>query len=320
MGDPLNLAQCIRQSSARIMEQAGHVSVECVADFVRNNLLRHVKTEIRWDSGDFHYCQDAQFDGPLTCQYVMILDGLNFCFWPTPGMEYEHLARGLKQALEQDPTILDAHRLATIDSKVVASWFAPFHPNQLVERTLRVQEIGLVLLRYFDGLAFNLVNQANHSAVELLRLLQMYFTGFQDHALYKGEQVYFYKRAQILIGDVWAAYGCRKTGFASFHDMDQLTMFADYRVPQLLHSRGVLAYSKTLEDKVLQKETIASGSELECEIRAATIHAVERIKQELETEHNIRLLVIQIDWILWQLGEEKKEVLHPHHRVHSIYY
>lgn len=29
-------------------------------------------------------------------QYLLVLDALNFCFWPQPGLEYEHLARGLK--------------------------------------------------------------------------------------------------------------------------------------------------------------------------------------------------------------------------------
>ena len=31
-----------------------------------------------------------------TAQYLLALDALNFCFWPQPGLEYEHLARGLK--------------------------------------------------------------------------------------------------------------------------------------------------------------------------------------------------------------------------------
>jgi hypothetical protein len=43
--------------------------------------------------------------------------------------------------------------------------------------------------------------------------------------VYRGEQVHFYKRAQILVGDVWAAYGRRTSGVASFHDIGKLTMF-----------------------------------------------------------------------------------------------
>lgn len=39
--------------------------------------------------------------------------------------------------------------------------------------------------------------------------------------------VSFYKRVQILISDVWGA--CEGQGFGEFHDIDTITMFADYR-------------------------------------------------------------------------------------------
>lgn len=42
-----------------------------------------------------------------------------------------------------------------------------------------------------------------------------------------GRQVFLYKRAQIFVGDVYGAYGGK--GLGAFWDVDQLTMFADYR-------------------------------------------------------------------------------------------
>jgi hypothetical protein len=88
-----------------------------------------------------------------------------------------------------------------------------------------------------------MVMQANGSAVRLVELIIRYFPGFRDTAVYRGRLVHFYKRAQILVGDLWAAYGrplltgdpadLQKTIYG-FNDMDQLTMFADYRVPQIL--------------------------------------------------------------------------------------
>lgn len=39
--------------------------------------------------------------------------------------------------------------------------------------------------------------------------------------------VAIYKRAQILIADIWSSF--RGTGFGEFHDIDTITMFADYR-------------------------------------------------------------------------------------------
>merc|ERR1712224_291008 len=54
-------------------------------------------------------------------------------------------------------------------------------------------------------------------------------------------------------------------------------MFADYRVPQILRPFGALRYSEALAAKVDGKHMIASGSEEEVEIRAATVQAVEII-------------------------------------------
>lgn len=39
--------------------------------------------------------------------------------------------------------------------------------------------------------------------------------------------VAIYKRAQILIADIWSSF--RGTGFGEFCDIDTITMFADYR-------------------------------------------------------------------------------------------
>ncbi|KAG3169170.1 hypothetical protein C6341_g11134 [Phytophthora cactorum] len=306
-------------SSAGALNGPYDAPVERLADKLGTKLSKDDRGVVTWDSGDFHYFEDVKQNGPLTCQYVFVLDALNFCFWPTQYMEYEHLARGLKTALLRDPHVLDADNLAMVTNETVTSWFHPFTPPQLDERRRKVREVGEVLQKFFDGQALNLIKKANFSAVEAIRLVLAYFPGFRDHALYKGEQVHFYKRAQILVGDVWAAYGRRTSGIASFHDIGKLTMFADYRVPQVLRPEGVLVYSSKLAELVDNKAEIPAGSEMELEIRAATIQAVEQIhKQMINRGHHLE--VIELDWLLWQIGEDNKEDLLPHHRTWSIYY
>lgn len=68
--------------------------------------------------------------------------------------------------------------------------------------------------------------------------------------------MFFYKRAQILVGDVWGAYGKHRGRDHpyGFYDIDQLTMFADYRIPQILRAKSVLIYSEELADKIDRKE------------------------------------------------------------------
>ena len=40
-------------------------------------------------------------------------------------------------------------------------------------------------------------------------------------------EVTIYKRAQILVADIWACCGAK--GYGEFKDIDVITMFADYR-------------------------------------------------------------------------------------------
>lgn len=86
-----------------------------------------------------------------------------------------------------------------------------------------------------------LILLANKSAVALLNILTSNFPNFQDHSIYKGHQIHFYKRAQILIGDIFGKFNGK--GLGEFIDIDQLTMFPDYRVPQILEAEGVFEYS-----------------------------------------------------------------------------
>ena len=73
-----------------------------------------------------------------------------------------------------------------------------------------------------------------------------------------------------MIGDIWAAYD-RPTDPDHpfyFRDIRELTMFADYRVPQILREYKILDYSKSLSIQIDQQLEIPSNSVIEIEIRA----------------------------------------------------
>lgn len=180
-------------------------------------------------------------------------DCLNFCFWPTPGLEYEHLAFGLKAAVQRDPLALSADRLATATEDTIRGWFSGFEIPQISERAAKLRELGCVLQAHFGGEAAMLVARAARSAARLVRLLTCLLPGFRDEALHKGRQCFFYKRAQILAADLWDAYGRPPIGSGSvyaFEDIGELTMFADYRVPQILTHLGVIEYEQALAAKI----------------------------------------------------------------------
>ena len=137
-----------------------------------------------------------------------------------------------------------------------------------------------------------------------------------------------YKRAQILVADLWAAFNGKDCG--QFDDIDHITIFPDYRIPQMLQSLGVLWYSPRLEGKIKRQETIEHGTDLEIEMRGCSIWAVELLRREmirLHPEAKGKVNAILIDFFLYDTckeqelaqGEKDEKVL-PHHRTRSIWY
>ena len=142
-----------------------------------------------------------------------------------------------------------------------------------------------------------------------------------------------YKRVQILVGDLWAAYNKSSTkthpdgsvNIYYFDDLDKLTMFADYRVPQILRNMNILEYSTELAGKIDSFTELYHGGHEEVEIRCCTIIAVERLKSQCNSilsdqKHDRLLYSIELDWLLWNKGEEIKDTILPHHRTLTIYY
>jgi hypothetical protein len=92
------------------------------------------------------------------------------------------------------------------------------------------------------------------------------FTCFNDVVSFENRRyVRFYKRAQICVADLWAAF--EGESFGEFEDIDKITMFADYRVPQILHSLGCLCYNPGLDHAIRQKKIIESGHFWEIQLR-----------------------------------------------------
>ncbi|KAK9863549.1 hypothetical protein WJX84_001183 [Apatococcus fuscideae] len=318
--DPLSR---VRKSAEVIRRAARQLAVstegiERAAQSLSIQTLSRLASPTAFDT-ELHYCDK----GPLTAQYLLVVDALNFCFWPEPQLNYEHLAAGVKVALREDAQSLSADRLAEIDGHGVQTLFGWPSPVPLqAKRAALLREIGTVLRQKYGGHAANLVRQADGSASALVRLMLDSFPGFRDTAVYRGQEVAFYKRAQIYVGDLWGAF--QGTGLGRFDDIAQLTMFADYRVPAVLREMEILHYSPALATKVDGQVVLEEGGEEELEIRGCTIAAVEMLRQCLEDKHGKTGQqlphTVQLDWWLWEIGEEAQQRHRPHHRTLTQFY
>jgi hypothetical protein len=93
---------------------------------------------------------------------------------------------------------------------------------------------------------------------------------------------------------------------------------------------GILKYSDELLNRLRSDPHLASGSELEVEIRACSIWAVELLRREMEQQCQTSetldidapLNAITIDFYLWTFAKEHQQEMAdiPIHKTRSVFY
>jgi len=74
--------------------------------------------------------------------------------------------------------------------------------------------------------------------------------------------------------------------------------------------------------QIIARKELQAGCPEEIEIRAATIQAVELLRDAIAHKHGGALapLIIQLDWWLWDMGERNRATDEPHHRTLTTNY
>ena len=277
----------------------------------------------QWDTA-LHFA-----DGTArTANFVLVLDALNFSFWGEPRWRvtyrerlldgYWALAAALRRAIEEGVPLLEAGYLASLTEPDLASILRGEGEIPLPEQRLaNLREVGRVLSAKYGGQFAAAIAAAQRSAVQLVRRIVADFPSFADVARYQRRAVRFYKRAQICVADLYGAFGGQQWGH--FADLDRLTAFADYKLPQIMRHYGMLEYSPALAERVDAAITIPAGSPEEVEIRAGTIWAVEYLRQTL-AERGRPARAFELDWYLWDLSQREPGAMRPYHHTRTIFY
>ncbi|KAL1667463.1 hypothetical protein GGF50DRAFT_48437 [Schizophyllum commune] len=396
--------------------------------------------------------------------WIFLISSLNFSFWseregtearygvkwqesctdtrPKVFTGYWSLVAALNRALSEGIPIIDPKFYADKEAcpdELIAHVFrrAPQSEEDiplLQERINIMRENGRILCENFGGSfvgfidAFHARHASQGTALDLVKMVTETFPFFRDETVFEGRRVCIWKRAQILVAELWAAFfpdalpesstpassssltssppstlsnnSLPPTSAATVpastptststtlaltpasrinaeiiptfasptppHPLfpgprgpaiGSLTMFADYRVPQVLHHLRILQYSPALERMLREYAYLENGSKEEVALRAGSVLAVERVREAIErrvavrnsiiggekTEGkrgdapeserggNIEVSSVLIDFYLWDLakrvesgaerieGIETAEVL-PAHRTRSIWY
>lgn len=283
--------------------------------------------------------------GPAAClRFIFTMDLLNFCFWSDRGdaerwkvrydgrdwTGYAAMVAGLRRALDEGVDITSSdfwqdEEACTLD--VLRGVFRSETEEEmplLAERLDVLREAGRVLYQRYECSVERLVESAEGSAGRLVNILARDFKFFRDETVWEEEKVRFLKRAQIFVADLWACFG-GEGEWADLDDVETLTAFADYRIPQMLYTLGAIYYSPPLETRIRRGDVLEAGGDWEVQIRGCSIRAVELIRREIVKEDPQAVVYpLLIDFFLYdeckKREEEEGALAIEHHRVRSVWY
>jgi len=261
---------------------------------------------------------------------AIVYNSINFCYWGEPkwrvqinGNFYDGssgLLRAVKKAIENGFNLLDPKYLKDLSEDDLAKILKGNVEIPLFQKRLDLlRELGKNLLEKYEGIFKNVVEKAGGEAVKIVKLLASDFPKvFNDIANYHGQEVKFYKRAQLVPAHL---FDLSKFGLISISlkGYNELTAFADYKVPQLLRKFGILEYTNELASKIDNKVEIPIGSDEEIEIRANTIWAIE-LATKILREKFPQANAAKVDGIFWFKGQIKSPDDKPYHRTKTIWY
>ncbi|TAK25954.1 MAG: hypothetical protein EPO26_00990 [Chloroflexota bacterium] len=313
----------VLSSVQRVVELSRYVHVdETAIDSAAPGLARRVVVP-EWDRSRHRIDATEQ-----TCNWLLVLDAVNFSFWGDPRWQvdvegqtldgYYALVAALSRATDEGIPIHDAAYLARLTIDDARRIFRGHNEIPMIDRRVEnLNEVGEVLLDRYEGQFARAIEEAGGSATRLVRSLVASFSYFDDVSEFKGVEVRFYKRAQLLVSDLYGAFAGESWG--RFTDLDQLTAFADYKLPQVLRRMGILTYLPSLDEKIEARFLLPAGSREEVEIRAHTVWAVDRLARALNRRGN-QIRPFELDWWLWHEGQRLGPGARKYHRTRTINY
>ncbi|KAK5871102.1 hypothetical protein PBY51_004001 [Eleginops maclovinus] len=266
---------------------------------------------------------------------------MNFSFWPeeetqqcevtykgTTYTGYMTLCAAITRAMEEGIPITDPKYFSQMSVEELGHVLRSDNetPMPMLQERHQVLTEGGRVLQEHGGSFRSFISRAGNNARKMVELIVEKIPSYKDEATFEGKRISLYKRAQILVADFWGVMEARGEG--DIINMDWLTMFADYRVPQALVFLGALRYTDTLMQVLNKGELLSSGDRREVEIRGCSIWSVELIKEHLfklvreRDGQTCNINSAVIDFYLWPYAKKHhKEMAHiPIHHTRCIYY
>jgi hypothetical protein len=251
---------------------------------------------------------------------------IGFCYWGSPRWQIEDEGTIYDGAiawlicLTRNPQFLQGEHLRKLDGETFTNATAGVDGVAMpmaAERLQLLQQLGEKLDHFTTLIANKATTSGAMAALDLAFYIGKHLPGFDDQLRYRGLTMPFLKRAQLLSNDLNLLFSEYNKPLV---ELNKLTAFADYKLPQLLREKGILIYDDLLARQIDEQTEIAAGSQAEIEIRANTIIAVERLRVEL-LRAQLHWDARQVDARLWLAAQNlDKAKTRPYHRCRTINY
>jgi hypothetical protein len=183
-------------------------------------------------------------------------------------------------------------------------------------QTRALRDLGRFLMDRHEGSAIRLVESAAGSAARLCETLAT-MPFFHDVQRYRGIDVHFFHRGQRFVLDIAAA--SHEDGLGRFDDMRELAPSSDAECALALRVAGALVHDAQLKDRVDHGEIVPAHSEREVEIRAATVHAADRLLAAVQSTRPATTAGDIDRWLRSRAREARAAGPEPH-RTRSVHY
>lgn len=284
-------------------------------------LMQDFKFELpTWDFPPF-YPQSDDFEE--MCLYYLVFNSINYCYFDEydnrfqDGKNRSSTLAGLR-ITENWEQLKHSQFLSHVDETyLLGELFKAETPISFIkERADAISEIGKFMLKNPDFTFRKMFAKHYKNAYFVSQMIPTYLPTWRDP---------FFKRAQLFVGMVQGRFQDQSPFDRGLED---LTAFPDYRLPQTLHSMGIIRYDSSLLNNITSNQLIPSGSKQELEIRAATVVGTDMLVSHLNEYHDGVLNVLHTDYLLWSAMRKRdslppgvmSNIDIPHHRTMTTDY
>lgn len=259
----------------------------------------------KWEITPFYPQLD---DFEEMCLFYLIFNSINYCYFDQDGKKFQDgtlsgSSLACLRLTEKWDEIKDPQFLRNVDENYLLSeLFAAESPISLIkERTAALREVGDFLSKSTDFTFEKLFRRYRRNAYLTSQALPTLLPTWRDP---------FFKRSQLFVGMVYGRFQDWENLPIEEESLHNLTVFADYKVPQTLIAMGIIEPHARILTRLHSNRFLGSGSRKELELRAATIAGADLITDKLRSLVDDDINSLHTDYLLWG-ASRKVETMPP---------